>query len=52
VNQPHNVLVEGAGTLGMYLVVAVGFVNGDKVGHLHQATLDALELITGAGTQF
>jgi hypothetical protein len=44
-DNPHGVLVEGAGALGTYLIIAVSFVDGYQVGHLRQPTLDALELV-------
>ena len=39
----------GHGQAGAVDVVAVGLVDDDAVGHLHDAALDSLELVAGAG---
>ena len=39
----------GLGELGAVDVVAVGFVDNDAVGHFHDAALDALKFVAGAG---
>ena len=37
----------GGGTVGTHHIVAIGFVHRDAVGHLHNAALDALQLVAG-----
>ena len=39
----------GGGQVGALYVVAVGLVDDDSVGHLHDAALDSLELVACAG---
>ena len=39
----------GLGQAGAVDVVAVGLVDHNAVGHLHDSALDALEFVAGAG---
>ena len=41
----------GGGALGTEHIVAIRFVDGDTVGHLHDAPFDPLQFVAGAADQ-